>query len=520
METRRTQKYRSRLTLDEFNKKYGELAFGEFEDILKELDKSGFLLKSPDTESIASIAGDDIAQKIEMLRAKIFGADGKTGLVDTNHQQDFNRFMGQVMGEVYGKDSAQVKNARVVLYHAASEATKFVKMILSGLEMFGMNRALPANRAEDILALVRDAEPVFRFKRAETEQEMHKNAPNPEDFPGNTRAYIAAKVTKEKPFQERLEKIGKLLGACSWLKKAFAETKPITKTDAEPPKDKKSELKEKIQELEDEMKGFNANAQTAIASGNLAAAQAAIGRAAEAQAELIATKAEIETLEAVERDNARIAATAAVATTAPPRPGEATGTMPGAVRIAPTQKEVKLPESLEEVVALITRLEKELETATAASDRHYTDAKVLYADADAIRNNRQKAASLDKEGGKLEASGAKAKQAAEKIKTRLDAAKAKKTEFEKAAKSAVVTPPQAEPKKRVRLAGRKPAAEPVVAAPGAVTPDGQINKLTLIKAIKAATAELGADTVKNLNARISAGEDLAAVAEEFAAMTS
>jgi len=207
------------------------------------------------------------------------------------------------------------------------------------------------------------------------------------------------------------------------------------------------------------------------------------------------------------------------------KPGEATATMPGAVHTAPAQiEDIHVPETLEEMVALITRLEKEFDAAVAAADKHYTEATALYAEADTIRKeNRQKAADMDKRAGAIETQGAKAKQAAEKIKTRLEAAKAKKAELEKAAKAATVTPPQAEPKlKKVRLAGRKPAVEPVVATPSAVTPDGNspASKIELIKAIKAKKTELGETTVTNFLNRISGGEDLTAVAEEFAAMTS
>lgn len=119
---------------------------------------------------------------------------------------------------------------------------------------------------------------------------------------------------------------------------------------------------------------------------------------------------------------------------------------------------------------------------------------------------------------KVKLSGRKASAAAR--------ATAGKTEQSTAAASTEAEETTEQRAERERLAtlaaSAQPPAEPAVAAPGAVTPDGtkpEIDKLVLIKAIKAKTGKLGDETVKNLLAMI-AGGNASEAKEMFEVMTS
>lgn len=261
-----------------------------------------------------------------------------------------------------------------------------------------------------------------------------------------------------------------------WLagKKPDATAEPGEAT----PRDEKQELEKSLEEdtarLAEVRKQLtdqtNAGADWAVLSGTMATMK-------EVQDRIKVTGSRLAEMEGPKPSPAdqRIDRAANVLVDDSMKPGAATGAMPGGVHTPPAQiEDIKLPETFEEVIGEIARLVKEFELAMDASNRHYADATKLYAEADEVRKtNRPKAGKMDIEAGELEVQGKKSREAAEKLESRLESLKAKKAELEKAAKAAVVTPPQAEPKpKKVRLAGRKPAVEPAVAAPSAVTPDG------------------------------------------------
>lgn len=245
--------------------------------------------------------------------------------------------------------------------------------------------------------------------------------------------------------------------------------------------------------------------------------------------------------------------------TTTPRPGDG-APMPGAPRITVTTETGE--KSVEEGIAEVTA---QLESQRTAAANYAADVERLYAEATGhmMKQEMKEATQKLNQATQAQASATTANEQVIKLEARLTeleelktkgaqpavesekkedkqkpekkvklsgrkasaaARAAGKAELEAAAKpQPAVTPPaatkSADEAKPKRVRGPKPQkpAEPVSAAPGAVTPNG---KLDLIKAIKAKTDELGADTVKNLNARISAGEDLAAVQAEFEAMTS
>jgi len=455
------------LSYAEFLNLYGGL-LDDLEPLVLELAKSGTILGSGHPKDLESEVSPEFATRVAAFQQKIKDS------VEKEHMGGFDGNVKKVVAETYGPTSDlaqkygdQEENAICLALPSQAKKVSAVKLVAEflGIQAPPATKTAVAKLLEAARVKIQVAEGE-RAKSRETTRPTRNEDEKQSDF--LKRVNLASKTSE----------FGEVKGAVSWLTNWVEGKKPTTQASGqqdapEPPKDKKTEIREKITELEGKRTTHQTSAQTALASGNTPAAMASMKQMEEVESELTATKAELETIEAGERENTRLKAAATVVALAPPKPGEATGAMPGAVHTAPAQiEDIHVPETREELVSLIIRLETEFVTTMDAADRYYADATTLYAEADEVRKtNRPKAGKMDVQAGDLEAHGKRAKEAAEKLNARLEAAKAKKAELEKAAKPPA-TPPQAEPKqKRVRLADRKPA-EPVSAAPGAMTPDG------------------------------------------------
>gem|GEM_PF-3837539 len=507
------------LSYAEFLNLYGGL-LDDLEPLVLELAKSGTILGSGHPKDLESEVSPEFATRVAAFQQKIKDS------VEKEHMGGFDGNVKKVVAETYGPTSDlaqkygdQEENAICLALPSQAKKVSAVKLVAEflGIQAPPATKTAVAKLLEAARVKIQVAEGE-RAKSRETTRPTRNEDEKQSDF--LKRVNLASKTSE----------FGEVKGAVSWLTNWVEGKKPTTQASGqqdapEPPKDKKTEIREKITELEGKRTTHQTSAQTALASGNTPAAMASMKQMEEVESELTATKAELETIEAGERENTRLKAAATVVALAPPKPGEATGTI-GGITVVDTKsaiEDIKVPETLEETIAEIARLVKEFELGMDASARHYIEAKALYAAADEVRKtNRPKAGKMDVEAGELETRGAKAKQASEKIKERIDALQAKKVKLEAATKKA--TPPAAEPKqRRVRLAGRKPA-EPVVAAQSAVTTDGSkpIDKIALLKAINVAADKLGEVTVKNFRDRISSGkaEEIVSVKAEFEAMTS
>lgn len=508
------------LSYAEFLNLYGGL-LDDLEPLVLELSKAGITLGSGHPRDVESEVNAEFAARVAAFQEKI------KETVEKQHMGGFDGNVKKIVAETYGPNSDvamkygdQEENALCLILPGQAKKVSAIKLVA---EFLGV-QAPPATKTA-VTKLLEAAR--LKIGVAETERKASRETTRPTRRDDEKQSDFLKRLARDAAAAKDAS-FSEVKGAVSWLANWIEGRKPTTKAGdqqsaPEPPKDRKTELKETIRELEDRLRGFNTSAQTALASGNFAAAQATIGSATETQAELTAAKAELETVETGERENDRLKAAAMVVATAPPKPGES-APMPGAVHPAPTQKANVSPDTVEEVVALITRLEKEFELAMDSSKRHYAEANVLYVEADALRADGKRWASgkKDVEASELEAQGLHTKQAAETLKGRIDALQVEKARLEAAAKP-LATPPAPEPKKRVRLAGRKPAVvEPVVATAGAVKQDGNkpVNKIFLIKAIKASSGEIGKVAVQNFLDRLSGNEDLATITAEFEAMTS
>ena len=254
---RRQQKGREGgLSYAEFLNLYGGL-LDDLEPLVLEIAKAGITLGSGHPKDLESEVSAEFATRVAAFQKKI------KDTVDKKHMGGFDGNVKRIVAETYGPDSDvamkhgdQEENALCLILPGQAKKVSAIKLVAEFLSV----QTPPATKTavkpmlEAAQAKIQVAENE-RKKSRETTRPTRAEGEKQSDFLKHLAAYNAAG-------KGTLSEFGEVKGAVKWLSNWVEGKKPPARTSgqeagaAEPPKDEKTEIREKIVKNQIGIPGF------------------------------------------------------------------------------------------------------------------------------------------------------------------------------------------------------------------------------------------------------------------------